>query len=138
MAQLTKRALHTPLNAHNNRLVRAVIDQIKSKQGIAADLEDVSVVDAAGDVQWVEFLVEAAAASGESMVLDVLRDGVSILDDGPFTYDDTTGEPGVIVRLPAIPGTHLAVGEVLTISRDYTAGGAATPIGANTVMIGVA
>ena len=80
--------------------------------------------------------ISALAASGESMVFDVLKNGVSILSS-TYTVDSTITTKEVIdlfSRLTAA-GKSFVEGDVYTVARTYTAGGGPTPLGATVVIM---
>lgn len=137
MAQLTKRNLAIPpLNAQNKDKIRARIDKLESGQGAAANLTTNEIVEAAGKVLSLIFIANDIAAAGESLTIDVLKEGVSILT-APYAYDATAAAK-TRIDLPLVADTVFALGDLLTVSRTYVAGGGPTPLGANKVVMEIA
>ena len=83
-----------------------------------------------GAVQDVVVYLSAAMASGESMTVDVLQNGTSIVG-GAKTINTASGTE---IHLPIAAGAMLSKGDKLTVSRVYTAGGTpAAPV--NSVVV---
>lgn len=127
---LTKKDLHTPFTSKTIEKLLAHFDKAWSEQATATDATLAVVngtpVARAGKVRSIVFLADNACAAGESMVVDVLKNGVSILS-ATFTYDSTKSA-NTLYELSVTTDAELAVGDVLTVSRDYTAGGGPTPL----------
>jgi hypothetical protein len=73
-----------------------------------------------GTAQGVTLVMSDAAAPGESMTIDVGRNGDSILT-APFTVTSATPADARIA-LPLRSGVELALGDRLTVTRGYTPG----------------
>jgi len=134
MSKVSRKDLHTPFQSH---VVTRLIGQMhaaKSEQLVAADLTALmagGVAKHAGKINSLFLVSSVACGSGESMDIDVLKNGVSILT-APYTIDDTT-PVGEQIELPLVEHTEVAIGDILTVSRDYTAGGTPTPMTATLV-----
>lgn len=136
MPQTTQTLLRSPASSRSAKKLRARIDRHASSQAVAATLSDVMVVDVGGQIQALTAIIGATPAAGESLVVDVLRNGVSILS-APYTFSNAL--PGKVVRdLVPVAGTTIVIGDVITINRTYTAGGGPTPIGPSRVILEVA
>jgi len=87
-----------------------------------------------GEITYVSAYNAAAAASGESMVIDVEIEGTTCLAASiTLTDTDTTAvKAGTLAAAVAF-----SQGEKVVITRTYTAGGGATPITGNAVSIGI-
>lgn len=121
--------------------LRGHIKQIKHSQQAAANLATAFVgqVEFDGLVADAYLLVQNTPGVGETMTVDVLRNGSSVMLSGtPYTISVTATDTTMQVPLlglldPALLGD--ATGDVYTVTRAYTAGGAAAPIGATTLVI---
>lgn len=131
--QLVQKTLHAPMNANSIRLVRGRIERIVSKQGAAATLTENEILDGSGNLQELYLVAAAVAASGESLTINVLKNGVSILT-APFVYD-SPDPSDTVISLPVLPDVSFVLGDVITVARTYVAGGGPTPIGANKVVL---
>jgi hypothetical protein len=143
MSTLNKNNFHTPLSGDSQVKLMGHLLKGRSEQAAAADAADGAMIGATPLTQRsnkfkLEFFCARLAAAGESMSVDVLRAPVaggaaaSILT-APFVYDNTKAigwHP-----LPVAAGTVLNAGDIITVTRDYTAGGGPTPIGANVVQL---
>ena len=137
MSELTRKDLHTPFNHTTISKLLGELDKGVSEQSVAADatlfVDRACPVDRAGNVMEAYYIQAAVAAAGESMSIDLQKNGVTVLT-APLVVDDTDA-PGTRIPLPLSGDVDLAPGDVLTVVRDYTAGGGATPIGPNKVCV---
>lgn len=134
--QLKQKDLHSPMSGAAIRKVRAAIHEHVSAQAAAATLAStVEVLNLSGSVQWAYALLAAAPAAGESLTVDVTKNGVSILT-APLAIDSTYSA-GERIPLPVIDGTSFELGDVVNVARTYVAGGGPTPIGPNKVVLGI-
>ena len=136
MAQLTQRDLHTPHNAANIRKIRARMEAIRSRQTAAATLTETYSLDVAGAVREITFLANAVPAAGESLTIDVQRNGVSVLA-AAFVYNNTR-TARTLYNLTLAANANIAMGDQLTVIRTYVAGGGPTPIGSSVVAVEIA
>lgn len=115
------------------------IEHFRNSQGTAASLAAsvLGVVDSATrEIVDAQFTQNALCAAGESMTLDILKNGTSVLLSAPLTIDSTvTSLQTDLYPLIDPAKRSLAIGDVLTCTRVYTAGGGATPMGGNVVVI---
>ncbi len=143
MTTLNNRDLHTPLGKNSIEKIMGHLLKARSEQATAADAAGGAMAGATPLTQRtnrfkLQFFCGALAAADEEMSIDVLRTPVeggaaaSILS-APFVYDDTKAVGWH--DLPVEDGTVLNAGDIITVTRDYTAGGAPTPIGANVVQL---
>lgn len=132
MGQLKQKDLHNPMSSAAIRAVRGRIDGFRSRQATAVDLTDTQVSDIVGNIHDVTFVAAAVAAAGETMSIDIHVNGASILASA-FIVDDTYPQ-GSVVHIP-VETPNLAIGDKVEIIRDYTAGGGATPMGANVITV---
>lgn len=136
MPQTRQSDFRTPFSGKSSKKLRGRIDRVVSNQAAAASGSDLHVLDVAGDIQSLSVITAANPASGESLVIDVQRNGVTILT-APLTLNNTT--PGkVLYNFTPVAGTRLNLGDVITFVRTYTAGGGATPVGPNRIILEVA
>jgi hypothetical protein len=96
-----------------------------SEQAVAATLagdpaQNGAPARRAGTVTAVKLVSAVTAASGESMVIDVLKNGATILSS-TYTYDSTKTAKSRLA-LSVTGSTTIAVGDIITVSRTYTAG----------------
>jgi len=83
----------------------------------------------AGKINDVIAVAETAAAAGEDMAIDVQINGATCLTSA-IVLDDSAGTTAQVGTVDTAANT-LARGDIVTIVRTYTAGGAPTPM-ANT------
>lgn len=107
-----------------------------SVQATAADLSasHLWIADFDGVVGDLYAQLTAAIASGESMSYDVLKNGSSILS-APLVVSGVTAAKTLVDLYPSIDPTKYGFvkGDKFTVTRDYTAGGGATPMADNVV-----
>ncbi len=92
------------------------------------------------DGQWYDLFVisNVICGAGESMTIDVTKDGVSVLSS-VFTINATTIPAGSIKKqvsfrnLLTTAGKSFTKGNVFRVIRDYTVGGTPTPMTVTTV-----
>lgn len=136
MPQLKSANLRTPFTQKSSKALRARIDRMVSSQAVAASASDPHVTDLAGEVVAATVITGANRGVGESLTVDIQKNGVSILT-APLVLDNTL--PGKTLRnLPVQPGTRFAVGDVVTFIRTYVAGGAPTPVGPSRIVLEIA
>ena len=113
------------------RLGRKVTQLTHSDEQAAASTETTFAFLAlrAGAINDVIAVAETAAAAGEDMAIDVQINGVTCLTSA-IVLDDTAGTTPQVGTVDTAANT-LARGDIVTIVRTYTAGGAPTPM-ANT------
>ena len=104
----------------------------KHEQTVAATLAAAVVpnlgpADHDGSVLDIVFVSAIAAAAGESMVIDVTKNGVSILT-GTYTFNNTKSGKSHISLGSLIDKSKnsVAVGDIIRCSRTYTPGGTPT------------
>lgn len=104
-----------------------------ARQEAAATADESFIVKQAGTLLVAKFIAYAVAAALETMTIDVLKNGATVLTV-PFVYDDA------LVPATWYPATldaakvAVAEGDVVTVERTYFAGGA-TPIAQNEVVV---
>lgn len=105
-----------------------------SRQLVAATANESWFAKQAGTLKSVDFIADEVAGAGESMVVDILVNGASVLT-GVYTYD--SGSSPNTWYPASLDGAKLAVvkGDLISVSRVYTAGGSATPVAENEVVI---
>ena len=141
MSKLTKKDLHTPFNGAAISRIMGHILAARSEQYPAATLAAAlmlrGVVPAIRTTQDLYVLFGVAFGAGESLTVDVLVNGVSILA-APYVLDATQA-PKTQIKLP-ISAAFITVGKVLNagdriqVNRTYVAGGAPTAP-ANTIVL---
>jgi len=132
MTEFTKRDLHTPFNEKTLTRLWGVMHRARNEQTVAASLATSPMSGAnpapsppvGGTVLSAFFVSRVAAAAGESMTVDVLKNGVSILT-GVLTFDATKAA-GEQVPLSLVPGATVKTGDALVVTRVYVAGGGPT------------
>lgn len=125
MSKLVKKDLHTPFTSHTIEKLMGVIQRCTHEQAVAADdaaraLPGASPARHSGKVRSVFATLAVLPASGESMSYDVLVNGASILT-APVVVDSTYTDK--YIELFAIAGAQISIGDLVTVTRDYTAGG---------------
>lgn len=117
---------------HHNRL------QSKQKvaASLAADMLSPGQVLENGIVTDLFLVVEATPGAGESMTFDVLVNAASILS-AVFTLDATADVTRQISLLSLVTaaGMNLLVGDSVTCTRVYTAGGTPAPLAGTTLVM---
>ncbi len=107
-----------------------------SKQVTAATLaENEMIASGAGSITSVKALAAVAAASGESMDVDVKINGTTVLT-AAITLDDTAGTDVQSGTLDA--AVAFVADDLIQVERTYTAGGGPTPMTDTLVEIGFA
>lgn len=141
MSIIKNKDLHPPMNGASIRKLIGLLNRFEHEQTAAASaagtvIPGTNPVKQDHIIQDLFFIATGAAAAGESMTIDVLRNGVSILT-GVFTYDSTkTAKKQLsLMNLLTAAGKKIAAGDVLTATRVYTAGGGPTPIANNAVVV---
>jgi len=131
MSELKKKDLHTPFNNLSIIKILSHLFKGQSEQATAADAE-LAVPGMAPTTQSLMVydayaMLTNACASGESISFDIKVDGSSILTE-PLVLDDTS-DVKTQLRLSVDPAKRfIPRGSIVTVVRDYTAGGAPTPI----------
>lgn len=123
---------------HTEKAVARVIGHIEQathSQAVAATLAAnfAWIATFAGILGEVYAVTAATAGAGESMVYDVLKNGVSILTS-TLTVNTASGSKKQIPLAIDPTKRSFVAGDVFTVARTYTAG-TATPIGANAVVL---
>lgn len=130
MSKLSKKDLHTPFNSKTISKLIGFFLRGQSEQATAASLSAAPVVGLTpatqnGKITSLYLVSSDNAASGESMVIDVLKNGVSILT-ATYTFDSTKSRDAQIELPLAAASANLVIGDRLTVTRTYTAGGSPT------------
>ena len=137
MSKVSRKSFHTPFNSQTVTLLLGHMHAAKSEQLAAADLAGSlmagGIAKHAGKVNSIFVQTSVVCGAGESMDIDVLKNGASILT-APYTIDDTT-PINTQIDLPLVLDTEVAIGDVLTATRNYTAGGTATPMTSTLVQV---
>jgi hypothetical protein len=137
MGQIKQTWLRTPLGNKTKRLLAARIDRHVSSQAAAATLTDTSVLEVSGDVQALGITYAGVPAVGESLTVDIQKNGVTILTT-PLVVDSTVGA-GVKQKSFSLAASQtFKPGDIVTVIRTYVAGGGPTPIGPNRVSVEIA
>lgn len=120
---LKAKDLHTPFNGPTLKKILAHMDPIVSKQAMAADLTDVFLVTRAGNLLAGIFVLDAAFQASEAMTVDVQVNGSSIMTGGtPQEVGDQAANS--VTDLTLDPAKKaLAVGDKVSIIRNWTTGG---------------
>ncbi len=114
------------------RLLR-LESELQSFQATAADaVVDFAQKTRATRLASLSLQVETVAAAAETLVIDIsrVRDGtVTSLLTGTFTYDNGEDDD-VEIDLSSLidPAVTVQEGDLIRITRDYTAGGGPTPV----------
>lgn len=120
------------------RLVQKLHAQ-KNYQGAAANLAGSAIwqADHDGQIGDAEVLLGTASAAGESMTVDILKNGTSIMTGGtPVTIAASSAKGSYDLWSAIDPAKRgYVVGDLFTCSRVYTAGGTPTPMKDTTVII---
>jgi hypothetical protein len=135
MPALTKSNVRTPLGPKGSERLRARIDRVVSNQAVAATATDVQVIDVSGKVQALSVVVGTLPAAGESLTVDVHKNGVTILTT-PAVLDNTMTNK--LRALTPVANTSFAVGDRVSVIRTYAAGGGPAPIGPSKVILEIA
>lgn len=126
MSKLVKKDLHTPFTSHTIEKLMGVIQRCTHEQAVAADdaaraLPGASPARHSGRVRSIFVVLAVLPASGESMSYDVLVNGASILT-APVVVDSTYTDKYIEFSVLA-GGAQISIGDLVTVTRDYTAGG---------------
>ena len=130
MSKLSKKDLHTPFTSKTISKLIGFFLRGQSEQATAATAATAAVVGLtpatqSGKITSLYLVSSDAAASGESMVFDVLKNGVSILS-ATYTFNSTKTADTQIELPLAAASANIAVGDRIAVSRTYTAGGSPT------------
>lgn len=117
--------------------IKSVVGVANSKlhfQAVGATLATQHLFTAEFDGELDELIAtaSASAAAGESMTIDVLKNGATVLT--ATTAFAASGGSKVVKLLLDPDKKSFVTGDVFTTSRVYTAGGGPTPV-ANTTVI---
>jgi hypothetical protein len=89
----------------------------------------------AGVIGDVYIALDALPGAGESMVIDVKKNGVSLLS-APKTLDNTITDKMTNIRALLNPALNSFVtGDLITVDRTYVAGATPTPMVTNAVSL---
>lgn len=141
MSKLTKKDLHTPFTGATITKIMSHVLAKRSEQLVAASLATSlmagGVVTQAQTFQDAYAIIGVAMGAGESMTVDILVNGASILN-AVLTIDSTSlPDVQLPVTLSAAfiaAGKALNPGDRIQVTRVYVAGGAPTaPV--NTVVL---
>jgi len=109
---------------------------VTTEQAVAASLDDiVFVAPADGTITSLYAKAGTTAAAGESMDIDIEIGGVAVLT-AALTLDATAGTTAQEGTIDTAANSFSA-GDVIEITRAYTAGGTPTPMANTIVSIGV-
>lgn len=135
MGKLNHRDFHTPFSGQSRDRVMSRILKMHHDQGAGADgtADLLGIVTQAGKVQYLEITIGTACETSESMTIDVLLNGVSILS-APYDISDLAGAAKYEVPLAAV--TNVAVGDVFTVTRAWTTGGGSDTLNGTRVELG--
>lgn len=133
--KITKEALVALFNSATPEAIKslfALANEKSSKQGAAADLtEIVWVAEYDGEIDELVAIAETLAAAGESMTIDVQKNGATVLT--ATTAFVAGGTDKLVTLLLDKEKKSFKKGDVFTVIRDYTAGGGPTPMKNTTV-----
>lgn len=90
-----------------------------------------------GTIVSVRALVRAAAAAGEDIAVDILKNGVTVLT-GALTIDDTIAAGVWISASIDLSAAAVVLGDHIEIDLTYTAGLGPTPIVGTVVEVDIA
>lgn len=125
MSTVTQKDVKSPFG---QRVINRVIGRmyrLRAYQGAPATATvDVGLVQQASVIGDLYLLAHKTAAAGESLVIDVLVNGVSVLT-ARFTYDATQpkGKQVSLKSLLAGAPVHMAPGDLVQVAFAYTPGG---------------
>lgn len=130
MSKLSKKDLHTPFTSKTISKLIGFFLRGQAEQAVAASLAAAPVAGLTpatqgGKITSLYLVSSDAAAAGESMVVDVLKNGVSILT-APYTLDATKLRDTQIELPLAAASANILIGDRLTVTRTYAAGGTPT------------
>jgi len=134
--KLTREQLASPqLTPDAIKSYFGVANQHTSKQAAAANLTDcLFVAEHDGEIDELIATCGTLSGAGESMTIDVQKNGSSILTaTTAFTAAGASGK--VVPLLLDKDKKSFAKGDVFTCIRAYTAGGTPTPMKDTTVLI---
>ncbi len=110
-----------------DHLARNMIRKGASQETAATAALSAGHVRQAGRIVGARALVRAAAAAGETMVVDVLKNGATVLT-GTFTFDNTVAAGAWQTLSLDLAQSAVALGDHLEVDLTYTAGGGPTPV----------
>lgn len=126
--------VHPQLTPKATASMLGVAAQVTHFQATAADLAAnyFFTAEFAGKIDELVVTSSAVCAAGESMTIDVLKNGATILTATTAYVAAATDK---VIKLLLDPNkASFVAGDVFTVTRDYTAGGGPTPL-ANTTVI---
>ena len=124
---LSKKDLHTPFTTKGIIKLLGFLQRARSEQAspATATLNCTGGTPAmhAGVITAATLVYATAAGAGESMVVDIQKNGVSIMS-ATYTISIATSAATVIDLFSLIPAANrvVAVGDMLTVVRTYVAG----------------
>lgn len=139
MSLLKKKDLHTPFTTKTILKIMGKMQRAVSEQAVAATAAGGVMIGGgpathAGKILSAFVVLSAAPASGETMEYDLQVNGSSVLT-ATLTVNDTYSA-GEQIELPLDPALlDIAIGDIVTVDRTYTAGGGPTPIANNAVHV---
>ncbi len=134
--------LQFPLAEKTHGMLVGWMNAKQNQQVVAASLAASPIWHATFDgvIGDLFILLDAVAGAGESMTVNVLKNGVSILS-GAKTLDSTSANAAAaadrvsLLSLLTAAGKSFVTGDVFTVTRVYTAGGTPTPMTNTTVVL---
>ncbi len=128
--------LHFPLNSAGIKKLRAHLGAAFSEQATSADATTALVhgqpCNHAGKVMFVRVDLALGPAASELMSYDLKLNGTTVLS-APFVI---TGADAAKFHLVPFLATQVAVGDIWTVVRDYTAGGGSPVMTYNSITVG--
>lgn len=124
---IPKHLFKTPFNDTNIHLLIGKIGRAFIEKGVlsttfTASLMTRGVSTHTGQLRKVFVATSATMASGESVVIDVLKNGVSMLSS-TYTLDSTVTDKLIDLADLTVNTTQIGVGDLITCTGTYTAGG---------------
>lgn len=138
MSYLKTEDLQTPFTEITYAKVIGNINKKSHSQLVAADAtaDFIWVADFDGKIGDAYVQLTAATAAGESCTYDLVKNGTTIMTGVVSIAAGTAAKTQKDMYASIDPALNFFVkGDVIAVTRDYTAGGGPTPMARNTVYI---
>lgn len=133
---ILNKSFHTPFSGPDGvPEMKGMHGRVNDRQATATDATVKYASKHDGKVRKAMIFVEALPAAGESMQFDILVNGVSILSGTPLVTNADTTTAGWYDILGLVATKGIKFGDVVSIFRDYTAGGGPTPMAFTEVLL---
>jgi len=134
MISLKKKDFRSPSTSLTIERLMAALMAVTSHQAAAADLTSTFVADHAGQVRGIACILHKAFAAVEKMTIDIQVNGTSILPSA--APQEFNASSGVATPIEIVcNATSIAVGDTISIVRDWTTSGGVNAEPENVVIV---